>query len=117
MSGVVSCQFWIWLVLMTAARTVGGLDYPEMIEEMDGELTKVIGEFDRAVDVEALRLAKKNGASFSHSGRSMFTIVSRRARVFARAAQISRDQLSPGFPLYGRHPPGTPRRNHNLGDQ
>jgi len=28
---------------------------------MDKELSKVIEDFDRAVDVEALRLAKKNG--------------------------------------------------------
>ena len=28
-----------------------------MIEEMDSELTKVIEDFDRAVNVEALRLA------------------------------------------------------------
>jgi hypothetical protein len=28
---------------------------------MDRELTRVIEDFDRAVDVEALRLAKKNG--------------------------------------------------------
>ena len=105
-------------MLMTAARTVGGLNYPEMIEEMDRELTKVIEEFDRAVDVEALRLAKKSGAySLSHSGHCTFTIVSRRARVFAREAQISRDQLSPGPPLHGRHPPVTPRRNRILGHQ
>jgi hypothetical protein len=31
------------------------------MDEMDRELTSVIEEFDRAVDVEALRLAKKNG--------------------------------------------------------
>ena len=88
-------MLWIWLVLMTAARTVGGLDYLEMIEEMDRELTKLIGEFDRAVDVEALRLARKSGeCSLSHSGRSTLTLISRRARVFAWAAQISRDHLS-----------------------
>jgi hypothetical protein len=46
---------------MTAARTVGGSAYPEKIEEMDKELTKVIEDFNHAVDVEALRLAKKNG--------------------------------------------------------
>ena len=32
---------------------------PEKIEEMDEELTKVIEDFDRAVNVEALRLAKE----------------------------------------------------------
>ena len=94
---------------MTAAKTVGGLDYREMIEEVDRELTKRIEEFDRAVDVEALRLAKKCGAySLSRSSHSTFTVVSRRARVFAWAAQISRDQLSPGPLLYGRYPSVTP---------
>ena len=43
---------------MITARMAGG---PEAIEEMERELTKVIGDFDRAVDVEALRLAKKSG--------------------------------------------------------
>jgi len=33
----------------------------EMMEEMDGELDKVIEDFMRAVDVEALRLAKRIG--------------------------------------------------------
>ena len=42
---------------MTAARTIGGPAYPEMIEEIDRELTKVIEDFDRAVYVEGLRLA------------------------------------------------------------
>ena len=40
---------------------MGGQAYPAEIEEIDKELTMVIEEFDRAVDVEALRLAKKNG--------------------------------------------------------
>jgi hypothetical protein len=46
---------------MIAARTIGGSAYVEKIEEMDKELTKVIEDFNHAVDVEALRLAKKNG--------------------------------------------------------
>jgi len=33
----------------------------EMIEEMDGELTKVIEDFMRTVDVEALYSAKMSG--------------------------------------------------------
>ena len=49
---------------MMTARTVGGPAYPEKIEEMDRELTKVIEDFNHAVDVEALRLAKKNGKHF-----------------------------------------------------
>ena len=46
---------------MITARTVGGPAYPEKIKEMDKELTKVIEDFNHAVDVEALRLIKKNG--------------------------------------------------------
>jgi hypothetical protein len=40
---------------------VGGPGYPEKIEEMDKELTNMIEDFNHAVDVEALRLAKRNG--------------------------------------------------------
>ena len=47
--------------MLTIAATVGGLAYPERIEEMDKELSKVIDDFDRAVNVEALRLAKETG--------------------------------------------------------
>ena len=39
---------------MIAARRIGGPAYPEMIEEMDRELTKVIEDFDRAINLEAL---------------------------------------------------------------
>jgi len=46
---------------MTTARTVGGLIYPEMIEGMDRELTRAIEDFDRAVNVEAIRIAKGTG--------------------------------------------------------
>ena len=46
-------------VLMIAARTGGGLGYLEIIEEMDRELANVIEDFDRAVNVEALRLASE----------------------------------------------------------
>ena len=52
---------------MIAARTVGGPSYPEMIEEMDIELTKVIEDFDRAVNVEALRLANETSSKPSIS--------------------------------------------------
>ncbi len=47
---------------MIAARTIGGPAYQEMIEEMDIELTKVIDDFDRAVNVEALRLANETSS-------------------------------------------------------
>ena len=49
---------------MITARTVGGSAHPEKIEEMDKELTKVIEDFNHAVDVETLRLAKKNGEPY-----------------------------------------------------
>ena len=53
---------------MTVARTIGGPAYPEMIEEMDRELTKVIEDFDRAMNFEALRLANETRKfSFSQS--------------------------------------------------
>ncbi len=53
---------------MIVARTIGGSRYSEMIEEMDRELTKVIEDFDRAVNVEALRLANETSQrSFSQS--------------------------------------------------
>ena len=44
---------------MIIARTIGGPAYPEMIEEMDEELTKVIEDFDRAMNYEALRLVNE----------------------------------------------------------
>ena len=54
---------------MIAARLmIDGPSYPEMIEEMDRELTKVIEDFDRAMNFEALRLANETSKlSFSHS--------------------------------------------------
>jgi len=50
---------WIVQLLMIAVRALGGLVRPEKIEEMDEELTKVIEDFDRAVNVEALRIIKE----------------------------------------------------------
>jgi len=70
--------------LMIAGRTVGGLVHPEMIEEVDKELTKVIEEFDRAVNVESLLLAKETGKpSLSHSDHGPFSVVSYRSRAVA----------------------------------
>ena len=46
-------------MLIIAARTIGGPSCPEMIEEMDKELTKVIEDFDRAMNFEALCLANE----------------------------------------------------------
>jgi len=47
-------------MLMIAERTLGGLAYPHRIEEMSKELNWVIDDFDRAMDVETLRLAKES---------------------------------------------------------
>ncbi len=53
---------------MIAARTIGGPAYPEMIEEIDRELTKVTEDFDHAMNFEALHLANEiSKLSFSHS--------------------------------------------------
>ena len=53
---------------MIAARTIGGTAYPEMIEDINREITKVIDDFDRAVYVEALRRADETSKlSFSQS--------------------------------------------------
>ena len=49
---------------MITARMVGGPAHLEKIEEMDRELTKVIEDFNHAVDVEVLRLAKRNGQHY-----------------------------------------------------
>ena len=69
---------------MAAARTVGGLVYQETIEEMDRELTKVIEDFDRAVNVEALRLAKEAGThTLLQSCTGSFSVISCRAAVSA----------------------------------
>ena len=53
---------------MIAERALGGLVHLEKIEEMDKELTNVIEDFDRPVNVEALRLAKETSKHklFSH---------------------------------------------------
>ena len=58
--------FWIPQTLMIAERTgdaLINLKDKEMFEGMDRELANVIEDFIRAVDVEALRLAKRNGES------------------------------------------------------
>ena len=46
---------------MIAARTAGASAYQEAIEEMDKELTTVVEDFDRAVNVDALRRTKETG--------------------------------------------------------
>ncbi len=53
---------------MIAARTIGGPAYPEMIEEVDKELTKVIEDFGLAMNFETLRIANETSKlSFSQS--------------------------------------------------
>ena len=46
---------------MIAVREFGGLVHPGAIEEIARDLTKVIGDFERAVDVAALRPIKETG--------------------------------------------------------
>jgi hypothetical protein len=55
----------------------------DAIEEMDRELTKVIEDFDRAVNIEALRQTKETGEhSLSHSPDGSFVTMSCRAGAF-----------------------------------
>ena len=69
---------------MAAARTVGGPSYLETIEEMERELTKVIEDFDRAVNVEALHRIKEAGKYlFSQCGDTSFSMIPCRARASA----------------------------------
>jgi len=56
---------------MMAERTLGGLARPEKIEEMEEELAKVIEDFDRAVNVEALRLAKETSKQMLETSKQM----------------------------------------------
>jgi len=59
---------------MIVERTLGGLVRPAKIEEMEEELTKVIEDFDRAVNVEALRLAKEtNKQTLETSKQALFS--------------------------------------------
>jgi hypothetical protein len=74
---------------MITARMVGGPAYLEAIEGMDGELIKVTEEFVHAVEVEALRFAKRSGKhSVSRSGDGPFSLTScRTKRARARGAR------------------------------
>ena len=73
---------------------MGAPAYLEKIKEMEGELTKVIEDFDRAVNVEALHRTRETGKYILSQCRdSSFLLVSCRARAFAQAAQTHRDQL------------------------
>jgi len=80
-------------MLMIAERMMGGTVRPEEIEEMDRELTSVIEDFDRAVNVEALHILKETGKhSLSQSDNDSFSVVSYRARASASAAHICRSR-------------------------
>ena len=46
---------------MITARMGGGSAWLEAIEDVDGELTKVIEDFDRAMNVDTLRRTKETG--------------------------------------------------------
>jgi len=60
---------------MIVARTVGGPGYLDRMEKMDRELTRVIEDFDRAMTVETLRLAKRSGERpLFQSGHSIFSL-------------------------------------------
>src|SRR5260370_26126137 len=104
-----------WQILMIAVRMVDGLVYSkekEVIDEMNGELTKIVEDFMHAVNVETLRQAKKSGKHSSQSGDGKSLAVSRRvsrkvpsrARAFACAAETRRGRLQLEALLYGRHP-------------
>ena len=79
-------------------------------------MTKVIEDFDRAVNVEALRRIKETGEHVF-----LVTVHSHqlhcRAGTFVGTARICQDQLPSGFPLHGRHPRIPPQPSHKLGDQ
>ena len=65
---------WIVQLLMIVERMLGGLVCPAKIEEMEEELTKVIEDFDCAVNVEALRLAKEtNKQTLETSKQTLFS--------------------------------------------
>ena len=69
--------------MIADGMTVGPISR-EAIEEMDRNLTKVIEDFDRAVNVEALRLVKETGKhALAQSGEGAFSTGSCRAAVFA----------------------------------
>jgi len=69
---------------MIVARTAGGSAYQDTIKEIESELTRVVDDFDRAVDVEALRRTKETGEhSFSPILDGSFSTVPCRAASFA----------------------------------
>ena len=83
-----------WASLAAFAFLVHSLRVrPEKIEEMDRELTKVIEDFGHAVNVETLYFAKKTGKHLiSQPDYISFSVFSRRATTFVRAAEACRNR-------------------------
>jgi len=72
----VSCDYVKYGWSSPDGRTVGRSAFWETIEEVNRELTRVVEDFDRAVNVEALRRTKETGKrSFSHSLDRSFSTV------------------------------------------
>jgi hypothetical protein len=89
-----------------------------MIEKLGGELTDIIEDFMRAVDVEALCSAKRSGQCLlSEFTCYPISVVSSRARALTWTAQICPGWLPSGLPLHGRHSQVTPQGNYRLGEQ
>jgi len=77
MSNMVGGHILDWQALMITARTVGGPAYLKVIEDIDGELTKVTEDFMRAVGVETFRLAQRSGEhSSSQPSESAISVTS-----------------------------------------
>ena len=82
--GVISRKSLLGHVLIIAARTAGGRAYQEKIEATDRELTRVVDDFDCAMNVETLLRIKETGKhSFSPSLDRSFSTVPCRAATFA----------------------------------
>jgi len=89
MSNVVSGHPLGFKLLMIAVRRIGGPTYPEMIEEMERELHKIIEDFGLAVNVEALRLANETSKlAFSES------VNRRSSELWCRAGRANRARTS-----------------------
>ena len=90
----------------------------KMFEGMDGEFAKAIEDFLRAVDIEALRLAKRSGQfSLSQYSTRPISVALCRARASAQPVWTYQTRLSPGPPIYGRPPQISGQRNRRLGGQ
>ena len=82
------------MLMYIAEGMAGGPVSREAIAEMDGHLTKVIEDFDRAVNIEALRLVKETGRhALTQSGEGSCSTVSRRATILARVSRTCQGWL------------------------